>query len=50
MTALALLLAALGAALLGVGLLVAGRAGKVLIAVGTACAGAGTVLAAVAVA
>jgi hypothetical protein len=50
MTATALLLAALGATLLGVGLLVGGRAGKALIAVGTAVAGAGAVLAAVALA
>ena len=48
MTATAVLLAAVGATLIGVGLLVAGRAGKALIAVGTACAGAAAVLAAVA--
>lgn len=50
MTVTALLLTAVGATLLGVGLLVGGRAGKASIAVGTACAGAAAVLAAVALA
>lgn len=48
MTAIALLLAALGATLLGIGVLVGGRFGRALIAVATATAGAGAVLAAVA--
>lgn len=50
MTPIALLLAALGATLIGLGVLVGGPLGKVLLVAGTACAGAAAVLAAVALA
>lgn len=50
MSAIALLFGCLGAALVGLGCLLGGKGGKAAIVVGTASAGAATVLAAVAVA